>query len=321
MIRERKEPNREVIRQLYPETRIVSDVNEIFTSSEIDLVVIATPNTAHHPLAKEALLHGKHVVVDKPFTITSAEAEELIALSKQQNKVLSVYQNRRFASDARTVKKVLESGLLGRLVEYEVHFDRFRNFLRKEAWREEAAPGTGIWYDLGSHLADQALHLFGLPQAVTGDLRLQRTGSKTVDNFTVVLHYPNLKVTLKSSMFVKEPIPSYYLYGEEGSFIKWGIDIQEDDLKAGKFPANTPNWGEEPEAIWGTLNTTYNGLQFRGKVKSEAGNYPDYYANVCAAINGEAELLVKPEEGRNTMKIIEWGIQSSEEKSTVPCSW
>ncbi|HEX2535126.1 MAG TPA: oxidoreductase [Chitinophagaceae bacterium] len=320
-VRETKEDNIRILNTRYPGTTLVPDSRAIFEDPEIDLVVIATTNATHYPLAKEALEAGKHVVVDKPFTIRSAEAEELIRLAKDKGKMLSVYHNRRFASDARTARKVIESGVLGRLVEYEVHFDRWRNALRPGAWREENIPGSGIWYDLGSHLVDQVQHLFGLPQAVTADLRIQRTGARTIDNFSVVLHYPELKATLRSSFLVREPLPTYILLGEQGSFIKYGIDIQEDALKEGKIPTEEAGWGAEPESIWGILNTEIQGMPFRGKIESETGNYVDYYQNIYDALTGQAELLVKPEEARHTIRIIEWAMQSSEERRTIECDW
>ena len=317
-IRETKADNIRIIQERYPGAVIVPDSKAIFEDDTIDLVVIATPNISHFPLTKEALLAGKNVVVDKPFTITSAEADELIALAQQQNKLLSVYHNRRFDSTTKTAKKVIDSGALGRLVEYEVRYDRFRNTLRKDAWREEALPGSGILYDLGAHLIDQAQYFFGLPEAVTADVRIQREGAKATDNFEVILHYPGLKVTLKSGMLVRELGPHMMLLGDQGSFVKYGMDVQEEALKAGLTPKDVPNWGEEPQASWGTLNTDLNGLHIIGKVESERGDYSGYYANIYKALLGEEELIVKPQTARNTIRIVELANQSSEEKRTVP---
>jgi len=318
MIRETKAPNISIIKNNYPQVTIVNDAEAIFENEAIDLVVIATPNTSHFSLAKEALSAGKAVVVDKPFTITTAEADELISLAEKQHLLLSVYHNRRFDSTTKTAKKVIDSGVLGTLVEYEVHYDRFRNTLRKDAWREEALPGSGILYDLGAHLIDQAQYFFGLPQAVYADVRIQRKDAKATDHFEVVLHYNHLKVTLKAGMLVRETGPHMVLYGDKGSFVKYGMDVQEEALKAGLSPKDIPNWGEEPAELWGTLNTDFNNLHVIGKVESERGDYSGYYANIYKAMIGEEQLLVTPETARNTIRIIEVAMESSEEKRIVP---
>jgi predicted dehydrogenase len=315
-IRETKPDKIALIKSRYPAAEIVKDSKEILSDKEIDLVIVATPNFTHFEIAKEALSAGKNVVIDKPFCITTAEADELIELAGQQNKLLTAYQNRRWDSDFKTVQKVVESGLLGKLAECEIHYDRFRNFLRPDTWKEESKPGTGLLFDLGSHIIDQALVLFGVPETVTAFLRTQRSDTKIVDNFELVLSYPQVKATLKSGFLVKEPLPKYILLGNNGSFVKYGLDVQEEALDAGLIPGS-PNWGEEPEAIWGTINTEYNGVEVRGKVKSEKGNYTGYYQNVYKALTGEEELAVKPGQARNTVKVIELAIQSSEQKKTL----
>jgi scyllo-inositol 2-dehydrogenase (NADP+) len=316
-IRETKAPNIAIINERYPTTTIVSNTSEILDDDAIDLVVIATPNLTHFDLAKQALNANKHVVVDKPFTVTSEEATALIELAKKKNKIITAYQNRRWDSDFLTVKKVIQSGMLGNLVEYESHYDRFRNTLRPDTWKEDGVLGTGMLYDLGSHLIDQAQVLFGLPKSVRAELRTQRANTRIIDNFDLVLDYETIKVTLKGGMLVKEPLPRYILLGNNGSFVKYGLDVQEDLLNAGHQPNKTANWGEEPEAIWGTLHTEHNGIEFRGKVKSERGNYVAYYSNVCKAILGEEELEVKPEQARTTIKIIELAMRSNEEKRII----
>ncbi|MES2731628.1 MAG: oxidoreductase [Bacteroidota bacterium] len=316
-IRETKPENIAIANARYPEADIVNEAKAIFDDSRIDLVVIATPNTSHLSLAKEALLAGKHVVVDKPFTITSADADELIELAKRQGKLLTVHHNRRWDSNAKTIKKIIDSKILGTLVEYEAHYDRFRNFFRKDAWREADIPGSGIWYDLGAHLVDEVQCLFGLPEEITADIRIQRLGGNAIDHFAVVFHYPQLKVTLKGGMLVKEPGPTCVLLGDQGSFVKYGMDVQEEALKAGLSPSDVANWGEEPESLWGQLNTEIQGMHIVGKVESEKGDYRGFYANVYKAILGEEELIVTPEQARNTIKMIELAIKSSEEKRTV----
>ena len=317
-IRETRPENIRLAQSRYPEAQIVADSQAILADAAIDLVVLATPNATHFSLARQALLAGKHVVVDKPFTITSAEADELISLAAQQDRLLTVHHNRRWDSNAQTLRKVVANQLLGRLVELEIHFDRFRNFLRPGAWREENSPGSGILYDLGAHLIDEALCLFGLPAAVTGDERIQRSGGQTIDNFTVVLDYDQLKVTLKGGMLVREPGPTYVLHGEQGSFVKYGTDVQEAALKAGLKPNEVADWGREPEANWGRINTDYQGQHLVGSIESEAGDYRGYYDNVYQAITGQADLAVTARQARQTIRIIELAMQSSAEKRTLP---
>lgn len=259
------------------------------------------------------------MVVEKPFTTTSAEALQLIDMAGRQGRILSVHQNRRWDGDFQTVKRLLDQELLGRLVEYESHFDRFRNYAQPGAWREEEGPGTGILFDLGSHLIDQAQVLFGLPQMITADVRVQRDFAKSPDNFELILHYEGLKVTLKAGMLVREPGPRFILHGYQGSFVKYGLDVQEEALKQGMTPT-APGWGEEPEEQWGTINTQVGELHWTGRIETIPGRYQAYYENVVEAINGKAELIVKPEEAMNTIRIIELAMESSQKRATIPYS-
>ncbi len=317
-IRETRPENIAIIQDTYPDAVVVDHVDAIFSDESIDLVVVASSNTSHASLAKAALQAGKHVLVEKPFTITTAEADELLELASAQYKTLTVYQSRRWDSDFKTVKKVIQSKLLGDLATYEAHYDRFRNEIREGTWKEKNLPGSGLLYDLGSHLIDQALVLFGLPQSVTANLQVQRPGSEIIDNFDVRLQYSNLNVTLKAGMLVRETGPHFILHGTEGSFVKYGMDVQEAALKLGQSPKETDNWGVEPPELWGTLNTTFKGLHLKGNIESETGDYRGLYQNVYNAILGEQELEVKPEQARNTIRIIELAMQSSTEKRTIP---
>lgn len=316
-IRETKQDNIEIINTFYPDAEIVNDSQAILQDETIDFVVVGSPNATHFALAKEALQAGKHVLVDKPFTVTTAEADELIQLANQKQKVLTVFQNRRWDSDYKTVQKVVESKVLGNLVEYGAYYDRFRNFIKEDTWKEENLPGSGLLYDLGSHLIDQALYLFDLPEAVTADIRVQRQGSNIVDYFELILHYPQLKAILKSGMLVREPGPHFVLHGDQGAYVKYGMDVQEEELKQNRHPKGNAAWGIEPEEQWGVLNTDINGLHFKGKIESEAGDYTGLYRNVYRVILGEEELIVKPEQARNTIRIIELALQSNEEQRTV----
>ncbi|MDH5608752.1 MAG: oxidoreductase [Cyclobacteriaceae bacterium] len=306
--------------QALPGVRIVDDTAAIIHDPAIDLVVVTAANTFHFPIAKAALLAGKHVVVDKPFTITAAEADELIVLAKHTGRILTVFHNRRLVSDFLTVKKVIESGKLGPIVETEIHYDRFRNFLRT-SWKEKDEPGCGILYDLGSHLIDQSLCLYGLPRAITADLRKQRTGSQSVDHFDLRLDYDNHKVLLKSGMLVKIPGPTYMIHGQQGSFVKFGMDVQEAALRAGSLPNATPNWGEEPASQWGQLSVMDGDTEINETIKSEIGDQRRYYANVRDAMLGKATPDVLPEEARNVIRLIEWAEQSHREKRTLELMW
>jgi predicted dehydrogenase len=300
----------------YPEAKILRTADALFAEKSVDLVVVATPNTSHLELAAKALQAGKHVVVDKPFTIASSDADELIALSRKVGRVLSVFQNRRWDGDFLTVRRILEQKCLGRLAEYESRFDRFRPALKPGAWREQALPGSGVLFDLGSHLIDQAVVLFGRPQSIFADLRAQRDAAQAVDSFELRLEYPSLKVTLKAGSLICEPSPRFALYGTEGSYLKFGLDPQEEALKHGNSPAQ-PRWGEEPEACWGAI-TRCDGPVVREKYPTLAGRYPEYYENVYRVITGKAELAVKPEESREVIRLIELAEQSAREKRIVP---
>jgi len=297
----------------WPQVGIVRDAKELYADPGIDIVVVLTPSTDHFTFARDALLAGKHVVVEKPFTVTSAEADELIALAKERGLVLSVFHNRRWDGDFRTVSGIVRSGMLGRLVSAEFRWDRYRPRPVPGRWRESAAPGAGIWYDLGSHFLDQALQLFGVPETIWADIRTQREGVAANDAFDAVLGYEGgLTVRLCATCIARTPGPRYRLNGENGSFVKYGEDPQENALREGGRPSD-PGWGREPEERWGSLDVTLDGLRFTGKVETLPGAYQEYYANVRDAVNGAAELAVKPEEARDVIRLIELGFQSSRE--------
>ena len=231
---------------------------------------------------------------------------------------MTVHHNRRFDSGHNTVKKVIASGKLGRLVEYEVHYDRFRRELRPGAWREKPLPGSGILYDLGAHLIDGALDLFGTPLEVTCMMLTQRPGLEVEDNFEIILTYAaGLKVTLKGGMLVKVPGPGTVLYGDHGTFIKYGMDVQEAALKRGLTPNNTPDWGIEPESIWGKLTYEKEGKDVTEVVESATGRYQDLFQNVYKAITDGHELIVKAEQARQTIRVIELCFESNTGKRTV----
>jgi predicted dehydrogenase len=304
--------------EIFPSAKIVTSFDDLL-SQDTDMVVITTPNETHFPYAERALSKGKHVVLEKPFTITSKEAAALIEIAKRQERILSVYQNRRYVADFITIKEILGKKLLGKIHEFEAHFDRYRPELKPGAWREESGLGNGIFYDLGSHLIDQALYLFGLPKEVTADIRLQREHARVDDSFDVRLNYGFLRVTLKASMLVREPGPRYMIHGTKGSFLKYGEDPQEALLKQGILPVS-PNWGNEDESQYGLLHTEIEEHPTAIKYPSLPGNFGLFYINLYQTIVNSAELKEKAEHGYNTIKLIELAYESNKAKATVPCT-
>jgi len=300
----------------YPEAKQVRNLDTLLADNSVSLVVVATPNTSHCEIATRALQARKHVVVDKPFTNTTADADCLIELARKVGRVLSVFQNRRWDGDFLTVKQILDQKLVGRVAEYESRFDRFRPNLKPGAWREQDLPGSGLLFDLGSHLIDQALLLFGPPDGIYARLLRQREGAAATDSFEVHLQYPDVRVTLKAGSLVCEPSPRFVLYGTEGSYVKYGLDPQEETLKQGGSPAQ-PNWGAEAPEFWGT-HTRCDGKVTRQKYPTLAGRYPDYYDNLYRAITGQEELAVKPEQAREVIRLIELAQQSDAEKRLIP---
>ncbi|MEG0773440.1 Gfo/Idh/MocA family oxidoreductase [Clostridium sp.] len=304
------------LKELYKDVSVVSSVDDIINDPNIHLAVVATPNEFHYEIAKNALEGGKHVVVEKPFTATTHEADKLISLSSASKKLLTVHHNRRWDSDFKTVEKVVKSNLLGDIVDFEATFDRYNpNF--KNAWKEKNVAGSGVLFDLGSHLIDQALCLFGLPVEVFANIQIQKQGGQVDDYFKLMLKYSNLNVILKASSLVRELGPRYVLHGTKGSFIKYGMDVQEAHLKKGLIPKNNTAWGVEPEDIWGKVNTEVNGLHVIGKIESEIGDYREFYKNVYESIVGEKTLYVTPQQGRYVIRIIELAMESNTEKSWV----
>jgi scyllo-inositol 2-dehydrogenase (NADP+) len=302
--------------ELYPGATIVKDYHQLLTDPEIELIVIGTPNTLHFTMAKECIEAGKHIVIEKPFTPTSKEADKLINLSKKSGKKIFVFQNRRWDGDFKTIQKVISDGMLGDLLEYEAHFDRFAPVRKRAAWRDDPLPGSGVLYDLGSHLIDQALVLFGKPLSIFADVRAQRETKTVDDSFEVILFYDRIKVTLKAGVFVREAGPRYIIHGRKGSFTKYGIDPQEELLKQGFMPTD-PNWGKEEPDNWGILNTDINGQHYLGNLETEPGNYHGFYDNVYDVIIKEAEQAVKPEEARMVIRIIELAFESNKKKAVV----
>jgi predicted dehydrogenase len=298
----------------HPGSLLVRDFQAIIDDPEIELVVVNTPDHLHVDMASRAMEAGKHVVVEKPFTLLTSEADQLIELAEKQNVILSVYHNRRWDGVYLTVKEVIASGKLGRLVDFEVHFDRFRNYI-KESWKDQAN-GTGTLYNLGSHLVDQVLNLYGMPDRLFCDTRMLRDGALTDDSYDLLLHYPDFKCMLRSSYLVREPGPSFMLHGTEGSFLAWGTDPQERDLKAGLIPGSE-GWGVDPSFSHAKINTDFQGEHVEGDYPLLPGNYLEYYDNIYEAIRNDAPLTVTARQARDVIRIIEAAYESSRKGEVV----
>lgn len=284
----------------YPEVSIKKDYQQLLADRELDLIVIALPNQWHFPYAKQALEAGKHVVVDKPFCIRSEQAEELIDLAEKKGLLLSVFQNRRLDGGFLTVQQIIEDQKLGDLKEYEAHFDRYRPQIKTNAWRESGDAGSGILYDLGSHLVDQAYHLFGEPKSVSGIVETQREGAKTDDYFQLTLEYEDFKAVLSAGMLVEKETPHFQIKGSLGEYVKFGLDPQESQLKAGMSPLDEA-FGVETEDRWGSLTS---GSKVE-KLPTQKGVYTEFYRNVAAAIVGEEALNVPAHDALFNIRIIE----------------
>jgi scyllo-inositol 2-dehydrogenase (NADP+) len=306
--------------QLYPTARIVRALDELLSIDEIRLIVIATPNDTHFPLAKQCLAAGRDVVVDKPFTTTLDEAIALVQFAQQAGRLLTVYQNRRFDGDFQAVQQVVAGGELGRIVRFESNYDRFRPQLKPAAWREKAVPGAGILFDLAPHLIDAALVLFGLPEAITADIRCERDHAVVDDAFDLMLHYPReLRALLRASMLAATTRPRFRLHGTHGTYEKQAFDVQEPKLRAGRIPwEETPTEAEarDNEGVLTLLQP--DGTTQARRIPPGNTDYRDFYANVRDAILGRANLAVSPEYALNVMQVLELARESSARRCTLP---
>ena len=307
----------------YPQTRILRTVDEALADPAIQLIVVATPNDTHYALAKQALLAGKHVVIDKPFAATSAEARELVDLAAARNLTLAPFHNRRWDGDFLTLRKLLDAHTLGRVSTFESHFDRFRPIPREGTWKEAANPANGLLMDLAPHLVDQAMALFGTPEAVTASVRRDRDATGIEDAFDLTLHYPRLLAHCRSTMIAADPSPRFLVHGTLGSFRKHGLDPQEPALVAGATvpPVGQGNWLTEPASAWGTLTLAPDpaqpGTLTHTQVETEPGDYRLFYANVRDAILGTTPLAVPPEQGFRVVRLLELARQSSDKHCSV----
>jgi scyllo-inositol 2-dehydrogenase (NADP+) len=312
----------------YPGVRVLRSVEEALSDPAISLVVVSTPNETHFAMAKQALEAGKHVVIDKPFAATSAQAKELVELAKKKGLKVVPFHNRRWDGDFLTVKRVLDGGSLGRLVTFESHFDRFRPLQREGTWKESEDPANGMLFDLGPHLVDQALALFGVPDAITASVRRDRDETAIEDAFDITLHFTRdgrgLLAHCRTSMLACDAAPRFLLHGTHGSFKKYGLDPQEPALVAGaKVPmmGSGDSWLEEDTLAWGTLTVAPvpadPGTLVKHEVITEPGDYRRFYANVRDAINGDAEQAVTAMDGYRVVRLLEMARESSAAGKTL----
>jgi scyllo-inositol 2-dehydrogenase (NADP+) len=310
------ERSKQLITQTYPGTRSYPSLESVLDDAEVELIIVNTPTYTHFDLARKALLASKHVVVEKAFTITVAEAEALKAIADQKKLKLSVFQNRRWDSDFKTVQQVLAEGLLGDIVEATLCFDRYNAALSPKGHKENPGPGAGIVYDLAPHLIDQALVLFGMPRAVYADFMITRSSSQVEDYFEMLLFYNQWRVRLKSGYFVREPVPAYQMHGKRGSFLKSRADVQEASLQRGVKP-DVQGYGIEPEHEQGLLHTERGGAIVRERIPTLPGNYWAYYEGLYKAITENMPVPVSAADGIRVMKIIEAGYLSHQENCVV----
>jgi predicted dehydrogenase len=304
----------------YPGIRVARTLDELLSNKQIQLCVIATPNDSHFDLARACLLADRDVVVDKPFAPTLRESEELVRLAAERGRLITVYLDRRWDGDFGTIKKLVYSGRLGAIVEYECRYDRFRPEPKPNAWREKAdQPGAGVLFDLGPHVIDQALVLFGEPKSITASAFYERKTSQVDDSFDVCLEYPQLRAMGRARIIAYAPGPHFLIHGTNGSFVKYGMDPQEARLRTDDYPQGTDwgtDWGVEPEELWGTLSLVGGPAV---KIKTDRGDYRGFYANVRDAIEKKSPLDVTPEQALRTMRAVILAHKSSREKRTV--SW
>jgi predicted dehydrogenase len=324
--------------QAYPNARILRSPEEAVADPTLDLIVVATPNETHFDLAAHALRAGKHVVVDKPITSSAASAQALAALAKDQHRLLVPFHNRRWDGDFLTVRQLLHDDTLGRVVEIVSRFDRFRPLQRPNTWKESASPSTGLLFDLGPHLVDQALALFGPPARLACSIRFDRDRTEIDDAFDLVLYYDlpygrALRYACHATVLAADPSPRFLVNGTHGTYRKYGVDPQEPTLLAtprrppvlGSPESEAEPWLPEPESAWGTLTLAPELTQTPELTRSPhptlPGDYRLFYSNVRDAIRGDAPLAVTADDGFRTLHLLDLARQSHHERRTLPVTW
>lgn len=303
-------------KEKYPNAKIYRSVEELLTDDTLQLIIVNTPTHTHYEYVKAALQKGKHVIVEKPFTVLVKEAEELNALAQKNNLLLSVYHNRRYDGDYLAVKKVIEEKLLGELREVEIRYDRYRTTASGKQHKEGDLPGAGTLYDLGSHLIDQALQLFGRPDALFADLATMRENVEAVDYFELLLFYKKMRVRLKATVIARETYYAYIIHGMKGSFLHHRSDRQEQQLLDGVVPSVKPWCALSPEPN-GILHTEINCEIIKKHLTSLPGNYMDYFTSIYKALTGQGANPVPAADAVQTAEIIEAAIKSAKEKRMI----
>jgi scyllo-inositol 2-dehydrogenase (NADP+) len=305
----------------YPGIVTYRSLEEMLADSSLGLFVVATPSGTHFEIASRILRVGKNVIVDKPMAMSSAEIAELKTLAAAKNVLLAPFQNRRWDSDFQTLQKVLDEGSLGRLAYFESRFDRWRPGMPKERlWKEDPALGGGVLLDLGTHLADQALALFGKPEAIAADVLREREWARASDGFEICLRYPGFRVVLGSSSLTLPAGPRFHLRGAKGNYWKYGLDPQEAALNK-ITRIEDPGWGREPQAEWGMLHIGIDGGTVTRPVEPERGDYRRYYAGIRDALLGKAPAPVTALDSWRVARLLEWAVESSEQRREIVCDW
>jgi predicted dehydrogenase len=304
----------------YPHIVTYRTLEEMLADASLGLFVVATPNGTHFQIARQLLDAGKNVVVDKPMAVTSAQVVELMELATAHRVLLAPFHNRRWDSEFLTIQKLLHEGSLGRLVHFESTIDRWRPAATRVPWKDVISLGGGLLLDLGPHLADQALELFGKPEAVDAEIRRERDGEGSEDSFTLRLRYPGLSVILSANYLSSLARPRFYLRGTRGNFWKWAPDPQEAALNK-ITRINSATWGQEPAAEWGTLTADADGAMVTRPVESIPGDYRLFYAGIRNALLGKAAVPVPAVAAWRVARLLEWARESSELRREIPCNW
>lgn len=304
----------------YPGVKVYRSVGEMLSDESLDLFVVATPSATHFEVAREILLAGKNVVVDKPMSVASSQVAELIGLARERKVLLAPFQNRRWDGDFLTVKKLLAEGSVGQLVHFESRFDRWRPLPPTDRlWKEDPDSG-GVLVDLGSHLVDQALTLFGKPESIWAEMLCEREWARVNDGFEIRLRYSSFTVTLGANCLSLPAGPRYHLRGSKGNYWKHGLDPQEAALNT-VIRIDDPRWGEEPKSEWGVLYVEPKGEKVTQPVESIRGNYRLYYAGIRDAVLGKAPQPVGAIDAWRTARVLEWAQESSESRGEIACDW
>jgi len=304
----------------YPGITTYRSLEDMLADPTLGLFVVTTPNGTHFQMARQILEAGKSVVVDKPVCVTAAEIKELMDLAAAKGLLLIPFHSRRWDSDYLTLKKLLSEGSLGRLVHFESTIDRWRSApTARMPWKDDPAEG-GLLLDLGTHLADQPLTLFGKPEAVGAEVTRERDGSGSNDSFTIRLRYPGLSVVVAANTLSSLQRPRYHLRGTRGNYWKHGVDPQEAALSRVVSIAEGP-WGQEPPADWGTLNEELNGAQITRSIEPIPGDYRLYYAAVRDALLGNGPAPVAARDAWRVARVLEWAAESSEKHCEIACDW